>query len=73
VDSEIIPMIRSAVLIQYTRVTDGRTDRQTELPWHIRIRTYSIMMSRVKTIQHSSQSYMALFGSCLYFAVKINE
>jgi len=40
-------MIRSAVLIQYTRVTDGQTDRQTELVWHIR--TIAYMLSRVKT------------------------
>jgi len=33
-NGERISMIRSAVLIQYTRVTDGRTDRQTELAWH---------------------------------------
>ena len=31
-DGERISMIRSAVLIQYTRVTD----RQTELAWHLR-------------------------------------
>jgi len=29
-DSERISMIHSAVLIQITRVTDGRTDRQTD-------------------------------------------
>ena len=29
-DGERISMIRSAVLIQYTRVTDGRTDGQTD-------------------------------------------
>jgi len=39
-DSERISMIRSAVLIQYTRVTDGRTDG---LAWHIRA-----VLSRVK-------------------------
>jgi len=33
-NSERISMICSAVLIQYTRVTDGQT--QTELAWHIR-------------------------------------
>ena len=51
-DGERISMIRSAVLIQYTRVTDrqtdGRTDRQTELAWHIRVIAY-IMLPRVKT------------------------
>ena len=44
--SERISMIRSAVLIQYTRVMDGRTDGQTELAWHIRSIAY--MLSRVK-------------------------
>jgi len=29
-DSERVSMIRSAVLIQYTRVTDGRTDGRTD-------------------------------------------
>ena len=47
-DSERISMILSAVLIQYTRVTDGRTDRRTELAWHIRAIAY--MLSRVKII-----------------------
>jgi len=32
---------------EYTRVTDGRTDRQMELAWHIRAIAY--MLSRVKT------------------------
>ena len=40
-------MIRSAVLTQYTRVTDGQTDGQTEVAWHIRAIAY--MLSRVKT------------------------
>jgi len=43
-------MIRSAVLIQYTRVTDGQTDRQTELAWHIRAIAY--MLLRVKIGPH---------------------
>jgi len=54
-DGERILMIRSAVLTQYTRVTDrqtdgrtdGRTDGQTELAWHIRAIAY--MLSRVIT------------------------
>ena len=46
-DGERISMIRSAVLTQYTRVTDRRTDGQTELAWHIRAIAY--MLSRVKT------------------------
>jgi len=49
-DGERISMIRSAVLIQYTRVTDGRTDRwtdiRTELAWHIHAMAY--MLSRIK-------------------------
>ena len=35
-DSERILMIRSAVLIQFTRMTYGQPDGQTELAWHIR-------------------------------------
>jgi len=53
-DSERISMIRSAVLIQYTRVTDRQTDRQTELAWHIRAIAY--MLSRVKMIQEPRQN-----------------
>jgi len=57
-DGERISMIRSAVLTQYTRVTDrqtdgrtdGRTDGQTELAWHIRAIAY--MLSRVKIGQY---------------------
>jgi len=45
-DSERILMIRSTVLIQITRVTDG----QTELAWHIRAIAY--MLSRVKIISY---------------------
>jgi len=41
-------MIRSAGLIQYTRVTDRRTDGRTELALHIRAIAY--MLSRVKSI-----------------------
>ena len=41
-DGERISMIRSAVLIQYTRVTDGRTDGQTELAWHTRHSIYAV-------------------------------
>jgi len=47
-DGKRISMIRSAVLTQYTRVTDRRTDRRkSELAWHIRAIAY--MLSRVKT------------------------
>jgi len=38
-------MIRSAVLIQSTCVTDGHTDRLTKLPWYIRARA----LTRVKS------------------------
>ena len=48
-DRELISMIRSAVLTQSTRVTDGQRDGQTELAWHIRaIALY--MLLRVKTV-----------------------
>jgi len=50
-DSEGISMICSAVLIQYTRVTDGRTDRQTDRRTDgigVAYTRYS-MLSRVKT------------------------
>jgi len=55
-DGERISMIRSAILIQYTRVTDRQTDRrrtdgQTELAWHIR--TIAYMLLRVKILSHS--------------------
>jgi len=36
-DGERISMTRSAVLIQSTHMTDGQTDRQTELQCHIRV------------------------------------
>ena len=45
-------MIRSAVLIQYTRVTDGRTDG-IDVAY---IRAIAYMLSRVKT---------RLFDSCV--------
>ena len=54
-DGERISMIHSAILIQYTRVTDrrtnGRTDRQTELAWHICAIAY--MLSRVKITEEN--------------------
>jgi len=56
-------MIRSAVLIQYTRMSDGRTDGQTELAWHIRAIAY--MLSRVKTIEESVSSYSIFDGAKL--------
>jgi len=49
-------MIRSAVLIQYTRVTDGRTDGQTELAWHIRSIAY--ILSRVKKTENEDHAYI---------------
>jgi len=45
-DGKKISMIRSAILIQYTRMTDG----QTELAWHIRAIAYTLItLSRVKS------------------------
>ena len=46
-DGERISMTRSAALIQYTRVADRRTDRQTELAWHIWA-AIAYMLSHVK-------------------------
>jgi len=40
-------ILASTVFDWSTRVTDRRTDRQTELPWHIRAIAY--MLLRVKT------------------------
>jgi len=40
-DSERIWMIRTAILIQSTRMTDGQTDRLTELPWHMNCTHYT--------------------------------
>ena len=52
-DTERISMMRSAVLIQSTHVTDtqtdGQTDRQTELVWHIRAIAY--MLSCIKKVK----------------------
>ena len=48
-DSERISLIRSAVLIQYTRVTDGRTDGIG-----VAYTRYSIMLSRVKIIDFTT-------------------
>ena len=42
-DGERISMIRSAVLIQYTRVTDGRT----ELAWHTRTIAYAVARKKI--------------------------
>ena len=42
-DSERISMMHSAVLIQYTRVTDRQTDRHTELALeHTRYSIYAV-------------------------------
>jgi len=49
-DGERISIIRSAVLIQYMRLTDEQMDRQTELAWHLRAIAY--MLSRIKTNEH---------------------
>jgi len=40
-------ILASTVFDWSTRLTDRRTDRQTELPWHIRAIAY--MLSRVKS------------------------
>ena len=45
-------MIRSAVLIQYTRVTD----RQTKLVWHIRDRIYAVARKNGGRPRSSSRS-----------------
>jgi len=49
-DRERISMIRSAVLTQSTRVTDGQTDRQTELAWHIRAIAYYAVARKNQSI-----------------------
>ena len=53
-DGERISMIRSAVLTEITRVTDGQTDRQTELAWHIRAIAYNAV-ARKKHADPSSE------------------
>ena len=51
-DRERISMIRSAVLIQYTRVTDGQTDRRTDgIGVAYTVRAIAYMLSRVKTTE----------------------
>jgi len=52
--------IVKAVLIRYTRVTDGRTDRQTELAWHIRAMAY--MLLRVIKVEKRSRANIS--GNC---------
>jgi len=37
---------RSAVLIQYTRVTDRETNGQTELAWHTRYSIYAVARNK---------------------------
>ena len=59
-DGERNSMIRSAVLIQYTRVTDRRTDRRMELAWHIRAIAY--MLSRVKMMKVFTKYEFRLLG-----------
>jgi len=41
-------ILASTIFDWSTRVMDGLTDRQTELPWHIRAIAY--MLSRVKML-----------------------
>jgi len=64
-DRERIFMIHSAVLIQSTRVTDGQTDTQTELAWHIRAIAY--MLSHVKICHSSSMQNIVVERWCVKF------
>jgi len=66
-EGERISMIRSAVLIQYTRVTDRQTDGRTELAWHIRAIAY--MLSRVKS-QASCSLLCAFFYRAMHYSAK---
>ena len=67
-DGEIILMTRSAVLTQITRVTDRRTDRQTELAWHIRATAY--MLPRVKTPTTADHQVLCA-SACKVFPVRV--
>jgi len=66
-DGERISMIRSAILIHYTRVTDRQTDGQTELAWHIYAIAY--MLSRVKTDMAKVISGPCMSQSALAMAI----
>ena len=59
-DGERISMICSAVLTQSTRVTDGRTDRQTELAWHRPIRAMAFF---VRTAYKACKFQVVLMGN----------
>jgi len=61
-DGERMSMIRSAVLIQYTRVTDGRTDRRTD-GIGVAYTRYSIMLSRLKTVYPQTTETTIAFPS----------
>jgi len=54
-------MIRSAVLIQYTRVTDGQTDGIG-----VAYTRYSYMLSRVKTDSNSLRGFKSSLKTYLY-------
>jgi len=49
-DSERISMIRSAVLIQYTRVTDGRTDRRNWRGIYTRYSIYAVARKNLASV-----------------------
>jgi len=56
-DSKRISMTGSAVLTQYTRVTDVRT---TEFPWHIRATARLYCTTRVKKTSRPNTQYYKL-------------
>jgi len=62
-DSERILMIRSAILIQYTRVTDGRM----ELAWHTRAVAYMLSRVKIKVIQKHKKWGAHSCESCTQF------
>ena len=77
-DGERISMIRSAVLTQYTRVTDRRTDGRTDGIGVAYIRAIAYMLSRVKTENKiyklktvERKLYSQYLYQCLWTAVNI--
>ena len=59
-DGERISMIRSAVLIQYTRVTDGQMDGQTDRIGvaYTRYSIYAVARKKIPSVRK-------LYGFCL--------
>jgi len=53
-------MTRSAVLTQSTRVTDGRTDGQTESAWHIRAIAYAVARKKQEKQRTEDTNYAAV-------------